>query len=193
MVTAASASAQGGGGMRPVFGGTPERPPELRAKEISRLSPARVALDRAREINLTPDQFRKLDSLARAYDLRAKDFSRGLDTLDGIIDRSTRDLSRDRQKAAYNANRRPPENKREKDERARSDSADQAEVDLHLKRRTDARNAMGETLLATQQAFDAALTAVNGILNEEQRTKLAPIFTGLTNEFTQRLHWQNSR
>jgi len=191
---AASSGAQGGGQRRAIFGGSgDERPPALRAGEIVRLSPARVTLERAREISLTPDQFRRIDSLGRAYELSAKEFGRALDTLDGVIDRSRRDVLRDRMNAAEKRNRRRPENVRDSIDQARSDSIDQHKFDEHFASGTAAQNARSTVVLSTREAFDAALAAVNAILTEEQRTKISPILTGLSSEFTDRLHWQNVR
>jgi hypothetical protein len=193
-LTAAASAAQGGGQpMRPLFGGRDERPPELRAKEIMRLSPARVALERARDISLTPDQFRRLDSLERGYEVRARDFGRALDTLDGVIDGSRRDLARDRLNAAGKRSRNRPENARDSIKQARADSIDQHKMDEHFARGTAGQNGREQVLLSTQQTFDASLAAVNAILTEDQRTKISTILNGLSAEFVQRLHWQNIR
>jgi hypothetical protein len=180
-------------GARPMLGGRADRPPELRAKDIVRLSPARVPLERAREISLTSEQFQRLDSLGRAYELRAKTFSQALDTLDGAIDRSRRDLNRDRMNASAKRNRRRPENPKDSIKQARSDSADQHTMDEHLARGTSAQNEREAVLLTTREAFDGMLAAVNSILTEDQRTKLSPIFAGLSDEFTRRLHAENIR
>jgi hypothetical protein len=150
-------------------------------------------LSQAKTLSLSAQQTRALDSLAKAYEDRAKSLGKGLDTLDGIIDRARRDLASDQDRAYAKQRRDRPETKRDSLAQARDDSVDLAHADEHRKRGMDARNAVGEALLQARADFDAAVTAVNAVLANDQRSKIAPEFARASDELTQRLRWEDSR
>ena len=170
-----------------------ELPPELTPKDIIRLDPAQIAFDRQKELALSADQSRQLDSMARAYDRRVKSFGKALDTLQNALNKAHKRIVQqavDRMRAGP---RRRPDSPRDSIERARSDSVDQAENDRDRVKASAARNALSELLLTIKEEYDAETVATNAVLTEAQRSKIEPIFGSALEEFMARLHWAIAR
>jgi hypothetical protein len=102
-------------------------------------------------------------------------------------------VASDQDRARTKPYRDRPETKRDSLSQARDDSVDLAHADEHRKRGMDARNGVGEALLQARAGFDAAVTAVNAVLTNDQRAKIASDFARAADELTQRLRWEDSR
>lgn len=169
-----------------------EPPPELRTKDLEQLNPARIAVERQKDLALTPDELARLDSAARVYDLEAKDFGKGLDTLQGVMGGAVRNLMGNPKGLGRHAPENPPSSVKDSIARARRDSIDQAKADQEMERYNGAKNALTSTLLRIRAAYDDELTAVNALLTDGQRQKLGPWFEGASEELTARLHAANA-
>jgi hypothetical protein len=170
-----------------------ELPPELTPKEIIRLDPAQIAFDRQKDLALTADQSRQLDSMAKAYDGRVKSFGKALDTLQNVLNKAHKKVVKqtvDRMRAGP---RRRPDSPQDSIERARSDSVEQAETDRDRVKASAARNALNELLLTIKDQYDAEAVATNALLTEAQRSKIEPIFAGALYELTGRMHAAKAR
>src|SRR3954471_24715929 len=137
-----------------------ELPPDLAVKDIDRLSPSRIAIERGKDLAITADQMRRLDSASKAYSLHLRDFARPLDTLQAILDRYHKWVVK---KAVdrMNANRRDPATDEERADRAREDSVAQAEADRRGEVATAARNELNNVLLTIRSDYDAQIAAAN--------------------------------
>jgi hypothetical protein len=166
-------------------------PPELRTKDLETMSPARIALERRKDLDLTSDQATRLDSASRAYDLEAKDFGTAIDTLQGIMQKAERNLSGNPTVNGANVSRERPKSAKDSLARARNDSLDQAKADKDQERRMAAKNALASTLLKIREWYDVKLGATNGFLTEDQRHKIGPWFENASEELTARLHGVN--
>src|SRR2546430_9497996 len=136
-------------------GGRRQQPPDLRTKDLEQLNPAKIALDRRKDLELTADQVRRLDSLSRVYEAEAKNFGKALDTLQGIMQSATRSLRNNPQVNGANTMRDRPKSAKDSVERARRDGIDQSKADKDQERYTTAKNALGSTLLRIREAYDA--------------------------------------
>jgi hypothetical protein len=174
-------------------GGTrPEPRPELRTKDLENLNPARIAIDRQKDLALTTDETARLDSAAKAYDLQAKDFGKGIDTLQNIMVNAVRSLMGNPKGLAPHVSRDPPKSPKDSIGRARNDSTDQAKADRDQERYMAAHDALSSTLLRIRAAYDDKLSTVNALLTEDQRRKIGPWFESASDELTARLHAANA-
>lgn len=167
-------------------------PPELRTKDLENLNPARIAIDRQKDLALTADETARLDSAARVYDLEAKEFGRGVDTLQNIMVNAVRNLMGNPRGLAPHVSRDPPKSPKDSIERARNDSTDQAKADRDQERYMAAHNALSSTLLRIRAAYDDKLSTVNALLTEDQRRTIGPWFESASDELTARLHAANA-
>lgn len=165
--------------------------PELKTKDLESLNPARIAIERQKDLELTASQASQLDSIAKAYDLEAKDFGRAADTLQNIMGDAARSLMGNPRGTGPRVPRNPPTSKKDSIGRARDDSLDQAKADKDQERYMVARRAFGTTLLKIREVYDAKLSAIDALLTEDQRRKIGPWFEGASSELTDRLHWAN--
>jgi hypothetical protein len=174
--------------------GTPRRepPPQLRTKDLENLNPARIAIERQKDLALTADETARLDSAAKAYDLEAKDFGKGIDTLQSIMGNAVRNLMGNPRGLAPHVSRDPPKSPKDSIGRARNDSTDQAKADRDQERYMAAHDALSSTLLRIRAAYDDKLNTVNALLSEDQRGKIAPWFASASDELTARLHAANA-
>jgi len=167
--------------------------PELSAKDLVSLNPARIPVDRQKDLALSVDQAVRLDSIARAYDLDARDFAKAIDSLQNIMSKARRNIMNNARSAAAARTRDRPTSARDSIERARSDSIDQMNDDKEQERYRGGRNGLASTLLTIREAYDTRLGAINAFLNDEQRRKIGPWFESASDELTTRLHWANVR
>ena len=187
------AAQRGGYPSRGVRGSTRrEPPPELRTKDLEQLNPARIAIERQKDLALTAVELARLDSAAKAYDLEARDFGKGVDTLQNIMDGAVRNLMGNPRGLAPHIPQNPPSSPKDSIERARRDSIDQLKADKDLERYMAAKNALTSTLLRIRAAYDDKLTTVNGLLTDDQRGKIGPWFEAASEELTARLHAANA-
>jgi hypothetical protein len=170
-----------------------ELPPDLTTKDIERLSPARIALEREKELLLATDQKTRLDSLGKSYSARLKDFSRPLDTLQTILDKYHKEVVRREVDRFTSGPRRDPTTDAEREQRAREDSVDRAKADRSREAALSARNELDRILLIIRDDYDAQTAATNSVLDDAQRAKLGPIITAASDELTSRLHWARAR
>ena len=167
-------------------------PPTLRTKDLENLNPARIAIDRQKDLALTADETARLDSAAKAYDLQAKDFGKGIDTLQNIMGNAVRNLMGNPKGLAPHVSRDPPKSPKDSIGRARNDSTDQAKADRDQERYQAAHDALSSTLLRIRAAYDDKLSTVNALLTEDQRRKIGPWFESASDELTARLHAANA-
>jgi len=167
-------------------------PPDLTIKDIDRLSPARIAVERASELAITASQRQRLDSASNAYSAHLEDFARPLDTLQNILDKYHKWVVKTMVER-MSSQRRAPTDDKERLERARDDSIAQARADQELERATPARNELNRILLVIRAEYDAQVEATNAVLDDAQRAKLEPILDGAADELTTRLHWARTR
>jgi hypothetical protein len=187
------AAQRGGYPSRGVRGGSRrEPPPELRTKDLEQLNPARIAIERQKDLALTTQELTRLDSAAKAYDLEARNFGRAVDTLQNIMDGAVRNLMGNPRGLAPHVPQNPPSSPKDSVERARRDSIDQLKADKDQERYMAAKNALTATLLRIRAAYDDKLTSVNTLLTDEQRGKIGPWFQGASDELTLRLHAANA-
>lgn len=157
----------------------------LPVKELERLNPARVVLDRRDQLKLSPAQVTQLDSMRK------------------VFDDSTRHLADDARKHQRAIStpppllRRPPEGKPEtrKDSvsRAKLDSTNRIKRDRYFETVTTGRRDLAATLLALKDLFDANLTAVIPVLDGGQHTAVSLELERASEEFTRRLRLANVR
>ena len=169
-----------------------EPPPGLRTKDLENLSPARIAIEREKDLGLSAEVAARLDSAARVYDLEARDFGRAVDTLQNIMEKAVRSLMDNPRGLGQRVSRDPPKSFKDSVERARNDSIDQAKADTDQERYMAAKDALGSTLLRIRTAYDDRLNTVNALLNEDQRRKIGPWFESASDELTARLHAVNA-
>ena len=157
----------------------------LQAKEIERLNPARVILDRRQELKLEAPQVARLDSMRRVFD----------DTAKHLAD----DVRKNQRKitTAPPLLRRPPEGKPEsrKDSvsRAKLESDNRAKRDEYFEVVTTGRRDLAATLLELKTLFDANLAATIQALDGGQYTTAALSLERASAEFTRRLRLANVR
>lgn len=166
-------------------------PPELHAKDLESLDPARIALDQRKALALTAAQTDRLDSIRRAYDQHAADLGKALDTLQDILNRSRHSAQQEIANRMMGSSRSSSE--RDSADRARADSIDRVKSDRERERTMAARNELGRILLGIRDGYDGYVTATNAALTDDQRARLRPFFDGASNELTTRLHWANTR
>jgi hypothetical protein len=157
----------------------------ITGKDIERLSPARIILDRRESLRLEPIQVTKLDSVLKVYEDSAKDLA---------------DHVRQYQRAITIAPpllRRPPEGKPEtlKDSlsRARLDSTNRKKRDEYFETVTSGRRDLAGALLALKDLFDANLASTIQSLDGTQHTTAALTLDQTSQEFTRRLRLANIR
>jgi hypothetical protein len=172
-------------------GGRRQAPPALKAKDLEYLSPATIALDRKRDLDLTAAQAVQLDSATKAYGRDAKDFGRAIDTLQGVMQEAMADLRNNPVANGTNVRRPRPESAKDSIKEARKDSVDQIKADADQQRFTSAKNALTSTLLKIRAWYDTQIAVVNGLLTDVQRGKIGPTFESAAAELTERLHWTN--
>ena len=168
------------------------QPVELRTKDLESLNPAKIALERRKDLELTTDQAKRLDSAAEAYEGEAKEFGRGVDTLQNIMRDAERSLGNNPVVNGTNVRRNRPESAKDSVSRARNDSIDQAKADRDQERHRAARNALTTSLLKIREAYDARLSSISALLTEDQRRKIGPWFDAASEELTARLHEANA-
>jgi hypothetical protein len=157
----------------------------ISGKDIERLSPARIILDRRESLRLEPAQATKLDSVRRVYEDSAKVIA---------------DQVRQYQRAITIAPpllRRPPDGKPEthKDSvsRAKLDSTNRRKRDEYFQTVTTGRRDLAAALLALKELFDANLAATIQSLDGTQHTTAALTLDQTSQEFTRRLRLANIR
>jgi hypothetical protein len=157
----------------------------LTAKDVERLDPARVILDRREALKLQPAQIVVLDSIRKAFDDSAKKVA---------------DDVRKHQRAITSPPpllRRPPEGKPEtrKDSlsRAQLDSTNRVKRDRHFETVTTGRRDLAAALLALKELFDATLASTIQALDGSQHTAAALSMERASEEFTRRLRLANVR
>jgi hypothetical protein len=152
---------------------------------VERLSPARVILDRAKELKLEAARMAALDSLRRAFDDSAKHLANDVKKYQRAITTPPPLL------------KRPPEGKPEtrKDslERAKLDSTNRLKSDAYFETVTAGRRDLAATLLALKELFDASLAATIAALDGAQHTAAALTLERTSDEFTRRLRLANIR
>jgi hypothetical protein len=168
-------------------------PPDLELKDIERLSPSRISLERQKELAVTAEQTRRLDSASKAYALHLKDFARSLDTLQNLLDRYHKRVVKQMVDRMTSRPRRDPTTDQERVERARDDSVEQSRADREREIATVARNELNRVLLIIRDDYDAQVAATNAVLNDDQRATIAPIFNAASDELASRLHWARMR
>ena len=190
-VAAAQRSQTPGRDGRPTLS-RPADPPEFKAGDLESLNPARIALMQT-DLGLNPEQSRRLDSIALAFESKAKSLRTGLDTLQSIVTRGRRDAFYEARNRAMSRPRDRPTSAQDSIERARDDSVDQVKSDKQRERVMAARNGLSAILLAVRDDYDRYIISINGVLADTQRTKLGPRLEAASEELTTRLHWANSR
>lgn len=157
----------------------------ISGRDIERLSPARIILDRRETLRLEPTQVTRLDSVRRAYEDSAK---------------SIADQVKQYQRAITIAPpllRRPPEGKpetrRDSLSRARLDSTNRRKRDEYFETVTTGRRDLAAALLALKDLFDANLAATVQSLDGTQHTTAALTLDQTSQEFTRRLRLANVR
>ena len=157
----------------------------ITAKDIERLDPARIILDRREALKLQKEQIVVLDSMRKAFDDSAKKVA---------------DDVRRHQRAITTPPpmlRRPPEGKPEtrKDslERAKLDSTNRVKRDRYFETVTTGRRDLATGLLALKELFDSTLAATIKSLDGSQHTSAALSLERASEEFTRRLRLANVR
>jgi hypothetical protein len=157
----------------------------LTHKDVERLDPARVILDRREELKLLPPQVAALDSIRKAFDDSAK-------VLADDVRRNQRAIT-----SPPPMLRRPPEGKPEtaKDSvsRARLDSTNRVKRDRYFETVTTGRRDLAATLLTLKDLFDATLASTIKALDGSQHTAAALSLERASEEFTRRLRLANIR
>jgi hypothetical protein len=157
----------------------------ITGKDIERLSPARIILDRREPLRLTPAQVTRLDSIRRVYEDSAR-------TLADQVKENQRAIT-----IAPPLLRRPPEGKPEthKDSlsRAKLDSTNRKKRDEYFATVTAGRRDLAAALLALKDLFDANLAATVQSLDGTQHTTAALTLDQTSQEFTRRLRLANIR
>jgi hypothetical protein len=168
-------------------------PPDLEVKDIQRLSPSRISLERQKELALTAEQTRRLDSTSNAYAIHLRDFAKPLDTLQNLLDRYHKRVVKEMVDRMSSGPRRDPTTEQQRVERARDDSVEQSKADREREIANVARNELNGVLLIIRDDYDAQVAATNAVLTDDQRAKIAPILSGASDELTSRLHWARTR
>ncbi len=157
----------------------------ITGKDIERLDPAQVILDRAEALKLQKTQIVALDSLRKVFDDSAKKVA---------------DEVRKHQRAITTPPpllRRPPEGKPEtrKDslERAKLDSTNRVKRDRYFETVTTGRRDLAAALLTLKELFDATLASTISALDGTQHTSAALSLERASEEFTRRLRLANVR
>jgi hypothetical protein len=154
-------------------------------KDVERLSPAAVILDRRDQLKLQATQVTTLDSLRRAFDDSAKFLA---DRVKGY----QREIT-----VPPPLLKRPPEGKPEtrKDSlsRAKLDSTNRIKRDAYFERVTTGRRDLAAGLLSLKELFDASLAATIQVLDGTQHTTAALTLEQTSEEFTRRLRLANVR
>jgi hypothetical protein len=168
-----------------------DQPSGPRTKDLEALNPARIAIERQKDLELTASQASRLDTIATAYDLEAKDFGKAIDTLQNVMRDAGRSLMNNPKGNGPRVSRNPPTSTKDSISRARNDSIDQANADRDQERYMAARNALATTLLKIRESYDARLIAIDALLTDDQRRKIGPWFESASTELTDRLHSAN--
>ena len=157
----------------------------LTTKDVERLDPARVILDRRAELKLLPAQLLALDSIRKAFDDSAKYLA---------------DDVRKHQRAITSPPpllRRPPEGKPEtrKDSlsRAKLDSTNREKRDRYFETVTTGRRDLATALLTLKELCDSTLASTIRALDGSQHTAAALSLERASEEFTRRLRLANVR
>ena len=195
LLVAASAGAQrgGGGGGRSRVQVREVLPPELKTKDLFQLGPSRRLMEHSKELGLTPDQTKLLDSIGKAYESTMRSYGTSLDTLGGQIDHGRRDAMDAALEERERQYRDRPSSAKDSAERAKSDSIKTAKADVKRENLMKARAAFGAVLLEIRSAYDANLTSAQNVLTAAQRAKGDELLQAASEELTQRLHWANAR
>jgi hypothetical protein len=157
----------------------------ISGKDIDRMTPARVILERREPLKLEKAQVSRLDSLARVFGDSAKRLA---------------DSVRKYQRAVTTAPpmlKRPPEGKPEtkKDSVKRADLErdNRAKRDKYFETVTAGRRDLAAALLALKELFDTSLAATIQALDGAQHTAAALALEQTSDEFTRRLRLANVR
>lgn len=157
----------------------------LTHKDVERLDPARVILDRREDLKLLPPQITTLDSIRKAFDDSAKVLA---------------DDVRKQQRAITSPPpmlRRTPEGKPEtrKDSLslAKLESENREKRDRYFEIVTAGRRDLAAALLALKDLFDATLGSTIKALDGSQHTAAALALERTSDEFTRRLRLANIR
>jgi hypothetical protein len=174
-----------GGRGRPVMRAEPQEGVALSRKDVERLGPSRMVLDRRDALKLDKTQTTKLDSLRKAFEARASQLV---------------DSVRQNQRAITTPPpllRNPPEGKPEthKDSvsRAMLDSTNRVKRDAYFAVVTTGRRDLAASLLALKELFDANLAATIQVLDGTQHTTMALSLEQASEELTRRLRLANIR
>jgi hypothetical protein len=157
----------------------------LHPRELERLNPVRVILDRKAQLKLQPPQVIRLDSMRKAFDDSARHLA-------DDVKRHQRAIT-----TAPPLLRRPPEGKPEtrKDSlsRAKLDSSNRAKRDKYFETVTTGRRDLAASLLALKTLFDSTLASTILALDGSQHTAAALSLERASDEFTRRLRLANIR
>jgi hypothetical protein len=154
-------------------------------KDIERLSPASVVLDRREQLRLEKTQIAKLDSLHRAFN----------DSASFLADKA-REYQRQITVAPPMLKRPPegkPETRKDSLERAKLDSTNRLKRDKYFETVTTGRRDLAAALLGLKELFDASLAATIQALDGTQHTTAALTLEQTSQEFTRRLRLANIR
>lgn len=164
---------------------TAQRGVPLSHKEIERLNPVRVILDRRENLKVEDAQLPRLDSLKKAFEDSAKKVADDVKRYQRAVTTAPPML------------RRPPDGKPEtrKDSlsRAKLDSTNRVKRDQYFETVTAGRRDLAAALLALKELFDETLAATIAALNGSQHTAAALSLERTSEEFTRRLRLANVR
>jgi hypothetical protein len=161
--------------------------PDVSAKSLRQLDPARLARDHGKELSLDAEQMKALEQMSTAFDSAAKAFGRGADSLRKL-------LQPERARPPQRGGMRPPEKPRtakDSAKKARDDSIALAKADLIAARRIPARAELQTMLLQIRTTFDSAIAHTLATLTEEQRQTAAPLLDNASRQLSAMLHQAN--
>jgi len=170
---------------RPAIRAEPQEGIPFSRKDIERLGPSRLVLDRRDALKLDKTQIARLDSLRKAFETRAgrladsvKQNQRAITTPPPLL-------------------KRPPEEKpqthKDSVSRAKLDSTNRVKRDAYFATVTTGRRDLSSTLLALKELFDANLASTIQVLDGSQHTTMALSLEQASEEFTRRLRLANIR
>jgi hypothetical protein len=165
-----------------------QRPPEgipISHKDVERLSPAGVMLEKRQPYHLEQAQILRLDSLHKAFADSAKRLADGVKDYQRAINTAPPML------------KRPPEgkpqSKKDSVSRAKLERENREKQDKYFETVTAGRRDLAAALLALKDLFDASLAATIQALDGAQHTSAALTLEQTSDEFTRRLRLANVR
>ena len=163
----------------------PRYSPDLKAKYLEELSPARIVSENQKDLALDGTQATQIQALRQAFASDAKRYA-------GVVKRFQKIIS-----ANPPSLKRPPEakptTKKDSVKRARDDSLNQVKHDGYVERVTAARSSLGETMLRIRAAYDSAAVKTLGVLRDDQRAKIGARIDEASDALTSLLRRANIR